>query len=306
MRRIALLCLVLLSPFATAADLVLKPVEVAPKIYAVIGDLAGQTYENEGLNNNLGFVVSDTGVIVINTGPTQRVAKALHAAIQQVSKQPVRVVINVNSQNHYWLGNDYFKKLGATIIATQAAERVMREQGPQQLEANKTLLKEKAEGTALAYPAETFTDKKAIKLGATVIELRHFGPAHTPGDLVVWLPQTRVLFSGDLIYTERMLAIIPIGDTRNWVKAFDQAVALNPAVIVPGHGRPTTVAQAKAQTRDYLDYLLTSVKQYIDKDQFIDDAVKGIDQSKYKDLVNYDLLARRNVYNLYLEFERAF
>ncbi len=78
----------------------MQPVQVAPEVYAVIGDLGGQTYENDGLNNNLGFVVTDDGVLVINTGPTARVAKALHAAIQKVTPQPVKWVVNVNSQNH--------------------------------------------------------------------------------------------------------------------------------------------------------------------------------------------------------------
>ena len=137
---------------------------VAPDVYAVVGDLGGQTYENEGLNNNLGFVVTEAGVIVINTGPTARVAKALHAAIQKVTSQPVKWVVNVNSQNHYWHGNGYFKALGATIVAHKEADRVMRETGAGQLDANKTLLKDKAEGTVLAYPAELFDGRRELKL----------------------------------------------------------------------------------------------------------------------------------------------
>lgn len=79
-----------------AEDLVLQPVQVAPNVYAVIGDLAGQTYENDGLNNNLGFVISDKGVLVINTGPSLRVAKALHTAIQKTTRQPIKWVVNAN------------------------------------------------------------------------------------------------------------------------------------------------------------------------------------------------------------------
>ncbi len=97
MRVVALFASLFIGISAHAADLVLTPVSIAPDTYAVIGDLGGQTYENEGLNNNLGFVVTDDGVLVINTGPTARVAKALHAAIQKVTPQPVKWVVNVNS-----------------------------------------------------------------------------------------------------------------------------------------------------------------------------------------------------------------
>src|SRR4030067_2042998 len=127
-----------------ARDLSLQPVPVAPDVYAVVGDLAGQTYENDGLNNNLGFVVSDAGGLVITTGPSERVARALHAAIRKITAQPVKWVVNVNSQNHYWLGNGYFKSLGATILASKEAERVMREMGAEQPAPNKAPLKEKA------------------------------------------------------------------------------------------------------------------------------------------------------------------
>ena len=287
-----------------AQDLTLQPVQVAPNVYAVVGDLAGQTYENDGLNNNLGFVVSDTGVLVINTGPSERVARALHTAIRKITAQPVKWVVNVNSQNHYWHGNGYFKSQGATILASKEAERVMREMGAQQLAANKDLLKEKADGTMLTYPTELTADKRELKLGKTSVQLLHFGPAHTPGDLIVWLPQQRILFSGDIVYTERLLAVIPIGNTANWEQAFDKLVALNPKTIVPGHGRPTTIEVARRDTRDYLSFLRAEAKRILDAGGSLQDAVEKVDQSRFRSLVNFDLLALRNMNQVFQEVER--
>lgn len=298
------LALFLTASAVQAGDLVLQPVRVATNVYAVIGDLAGQTYENDGLNNNLGFVVSDNGVLVINTGPSQRVAKALHAVIEKTTPQPIKWVVNVNSQNHYWLGNDYFKSLGATLIASKEGERVMREMGAQQLEANQTLLKEKAAGTKLTYPTDLVTDKRELKLGKTVVELLHFGPAHTPGDMVVWLPEQKILFAGDIIYTERLLAVIPIGNSANWIEAFDKLAALKPKTIVPGHGRPTSVEQARRDTRDYLTFLRAEAKRVLDTTGSMQDAVEKTDQSRFRTLVNFDLLARRNMNQVFQEVER--
>lgn len=287
-----------------AKELTLQPVPVASNVYAVVGDLAGQSYENDGLNNNLGFVVSDAGVLVINSGPSARVARALLAAIRKISAQPVKWVVNVNSQNHNWLGNGYFKSRGATILASKEAERVMREMGAQQLDANKTLLKEKADGTLLTYPTELIADRRELKLGKTTVQLLHFGPAHTPGDLVVWLPQQKVMFAGDIVYTERMLAVIPISNATGWVQAFDKLAALKPKTIVPGHGRPTSIEVARRDTRDYLAFLLAGANRILDAGGSLQDAVEKVDQSLFGSLRNFDQLALRNMNQVFQEVER--
>lgn len=287
-----------------AAELILKPVQVSQNVYAVIGDLGGQTYENEGLNANLGFVVTTAGVLVINSGPSARVAKALHDAIRKVTSKPVMQVINVNSQSHYWLGNSYFQALNIPVIAHTEAKRLMLEMGETQLASLKNTLKDKAEGTKLAYPAELLKDKSEIKLGGVIIELLSFGAAHTAGDIVVWLPQQKILFAGDVVFTERMLAVLPVGNSGGWVKAFDSAMALGPKLIVPGHGKVTDVKQATRDTRDYLVDTRAEVKKVLDKGGSLLDAVEKADLSKFRYLSNFDSLSRRNLNQVYTEMER--
>ncbi len=289
---------------AQAAELTLTPIRIAPDVYAVIGDLGGQTYKNEGLNNNLGFIVTGDGVLVINSGPSTRVAKALHAAIKKITSQPVKWAVNVNSQNHQWLGNGYFKSIGTVILAHKEADRLMRDAGETQIAANKTLLKEKAAGTTLAYPDELVDDKREMKLGNTVVQLLHFGQAHTPGDIVVRLPQQRVVFAGDIVYTERMLVVLPISHSGSWVQAFDKLAQLDPKTIIPGHGHPTNLERARKETRDYLFYLREEVGKSLDRGDTLQDAVDKIDQSGFKHLANFDQLARRNANQVYLEMEK--
>lgn len=299
----ALLALVLLigPHFASAADLSLKPVKVADGVYAVIGDLGGQAYENDGLNANLGFVVGSDGVLVINTGPSARVAAALHRAVRVITDRPVKWVVNTSSQNHYWHGNAYFQKHGVQLYASREAVRVMRELGPGQLDDNRNRLKERAAATDLAYPANQIDKTGTIALGGQVAELRYFGPAHTPGDLVVWLPRSGVLLSGDIVYVDRMLAIIPIGSTASWIETFDAAMALSPKVIVPGHGNPTDIAKAKRETRDYLVLLRESARKAVDNLVDLNDFVNKLDQSQFRHLANFDELARRNANMTYVE-----
>ena len=302
-RFIALLGLLASAP-ALAEKLVLAPTRVAPDVYVVVGALGPQTYEDGGLNNNPGFVIGEDGVLVINSGPSVRVAKALHEAIKKITKRPIKWVVNVNSQNHNWHGNGYFKSIGADILAHREADRVMRETGETQLEISKAQLKDKLAGTALAYATEVVGDTHELALGGTTVQLLHFGPAHTPGDMVVWLPRQKIVFAGDIVFTERLLGVLDIGSSAGWVRAFDQMASLHPQIVIPGHGHPTGIEQARRDTYDYLTFLRKETKQSLDKDESIQDAVDRIDQSRFKRLKNFDALAKRNANRVYLEMER--
>jgi len=304
MRRILALLTLLWSMTLPAAALELKPVKVADNIYAIIGDLGNQSYDNDGLNANLGFVIGDTSVLAINSGPSLRVAQALHAAIRKVTDKPVKWVVNVNGQNHYWHGNGYFQAQGATLVAHTEAQRLMREQGASQLEGNRTTLKEKAQGTVLAPATVVFTDRKTIDLGKLSVELLHFGNAHTPGDLAVWVPTRKVLFTGDIAFNERLLAVLPIGSTDGWIKAFDALEKLPATSWVPGHGSVLTRERSRRDTRDYLAFLRDEAKKIFDAGGSLQDAVEKTDQSKFRSLANFDLLASRNMNIVFQEIER--
>jgi glyoxylase-like metal-dependent hydrolase (beta-lactamase superfamily II) len=287
-----------------AAALELKAVEVGAGVYAVIGDLGPPTEANEGLNANLGFVVGGDQVAVIDTGPTSRVAQALHAAIRRVTDKPVRWVVNTNSQAQRWLGNRYFAGIGARIVTQQRALGVMREQGGMQLGAMRDILGAKAAGTELSLPGVAFAAGYDIDLGGLPLHLRHFGPAHTPGDSVVWLPRQRILFAGDIVYTGRLLAILPTGSSGGWINAFDAALGLGPAVIVPGHGNLAQAESARRETRDYLVHLRVALKPLVEEGVSLPDALARVDQSAFAYLANFRDLARRNAQQVYLDLER--
>src|SRR5690606_4375354 len=102
--------------------------EVAPGVHAVIGDLGGQSADNEGLNANLGFVIGDEAVLVVNSGPSRRVGEALLSAVREHTALPVKWVVNVNSQSHYWWGNAVFAAQDATLLAHGEAIGLMRAQ----------------------------------------------------------------------------------------------------------------------------------------------------------------------------------
>ncbi|MEN6587112.1 MAG: MBL fold metallo-hydrolase [Sulfuricella sp.] len=276
---------------------------VAKNVYAFIGDTGMRSYENEGMNANAGFIVTPDGVVVVDSGPSYQVAKAMHEAIRKVTRQPVKFVINTGGQDHRWLGNGYFKQIGAEIIASRKARADMEERGGMELEALRQTLKEKLAGTEAVYPSRLFDQAETLKLGGEEIQILYFGGGHTPGDSVVWLPKSRTLFSGDLVFVDRLLGILPFSNTRDWLASFEEIDKLAPAVIVPGHGAICTLGKAQRDTRDYLRLLRSHMKQTIEQGKDLQTAIDTLDQSGFRDLKNYELLHGGNANRAYLEIE---
>lgn len=301
LRPLLVLLLALSTPIAGAVELKFDP--VAPGIYAFIGELGGRTAGNEGMNTNTGFVVTGAGVVVIDSGSTYEVAKRIHAAIQRVTNEPVKYVINTGGQDHRWLGNGYFKSIGAEIIAQRKAVPDMQERGAMQLDNLKTELKGNIGGTEPVYPTRLFEAEETLKLGSVEIRILHIDTSHTPGDSMVWLPQTGVIFTGDVVYVDRLLAVIPVSSTRGWAASFDALEKLQPKIIVPGHGQVCDLAKARRETRDYLTLLRAHMKQAIKNNLDLQTAIDTLDQSAYKHLVNWDLLKGGNASRTYLEME---
>ena len=166
-------------------------------------------------------------------------------------------------------------------------------------------MKERAEGTKISLPEQWMEGADArLQLGDTVLELRHRGGGHTPGDMMVWLPQKKLLFTGDIVYVDRMLGVIPVSNTRTWLAAFQVVEDLNPAVIIPGHGQVTKLTQARAHTRDYLIALRAHMKKAVDDGTDISTAAKTFDAQPFMQLLNAADLHPGNASRTYLELER--
>lgn len=278
-------------------------VPVAKNVYAFIGDTGMRSYENEGMNANAGFIVTPAGVVVVDSGPSFQVAKAMHDAIRKVTRQPVKYVVNTGGQDHRWLGNGYFRQIGAEIVASRKARADMEARGAMELEALRETTREKLAGTEAVYPARLFDQVETLRLGGEEIQVLYFGGGHTPGDSVVWLPKSRILFAGDLVFADRMLGVLPFGSTRDWLVSFAEIEKLAPRLIVPGHGRVCDLERARKDTRDYLALLRGHMKKALDEGQDLQAAITSLDQGAFKYLRHYELLNGGNANRTYLEME---
>ena len=295
--------LVLWASVATAVEVRFEP--VAENVYAHLGDIGARSVANEGLNANLGLVVTPAGAVLIDSGATWRSARDIQAAARRVTTQPIRWVINTGGQDHRWLGNGFFQALGAELIAHAAAVPDMRSRGGDQLSALRSLLGAAADDTVPVLPTRLVEGPNArLTLGGTVFELRHRGGGHTPGDLMVWLPHAQVVFAGDIVYVDRLLAVLPVSSTRAWLDAFAALEQLAPKRIVPGHGQLTDLATARAQTRAYLEALRAHMKRAVEQGIEVSEAVKSFNLAPFLHLTNVGELNPGNASRTYLEVER--
>lgn len=281
----------------------LELVSINERVKAIVGELSNRSAENLGNNATFGFIITDEGVILIDSGGSYQGAKAIHDLIKAETKQPIKYVINTGGQDHRWFGNDYFQQLGAIVISSQATRADHEERQEQQMQAMERLIGKKAlADTKPSFADVTFDKEYELSLGGVVLKLYHHAQAHTPGDLVVWLPKDQVAFTGDIVYLERMLGVGKQSNAQSWIEAFKAVEALQPKVIIPGHGKPATLVEAKQATHDYLVFLVKSVSQFIDEGGVMED-LHTIDQSQFRHLQNFDSLSGRNIQNVYMELE---
>jgi glyoxylase-like metal-dependent hydrolase (beta-lactamase superfamily II)/rhodanese-related sulfurtransferase len=280
------------------------PQQVAEGVWSAIGATEPPSYENSGHNNNLSFIVTGDGVLVVNAGDNYLLARALHEEIRKVTDQPVRYVVLENGQGHAAMGSAYWKEQGARIIAHADAAEELRVHGERILQRVLQRSRDKGMGTRLVLPDETFDDSRVIEMGGTRIELLRLGPAHSPGDISVWLPQRRLVIAGDIAFHQRLLPVFEDTDTAAWLETWEKFEALGAEIVIPGHGTPTDMAEVTRYTRDYLADMRGQIGELLANGGTLQD-VHRVDQSRYRHLDTFDELARLNASMIFraMEFE---
>jgi len=292
---------------ASAAGPILPaPTRVSEHLYAWIGPYGGPNQENQGFRMNLGFVVGKDAVAVIETGYYEPMVREMLAHIAKITKAPVKYVIKSNSQPDRFLGNEYFRRQGATIITTAAEAKRMAERAVMLAQVNESLLGVKPGSIEIPGPPDRILEGNTeLDLGGVKIKLMQFGASHTPGPFVVHVPKDNVVYGGDILYSGRLPAVIDGGNVKSWIKTYDALKQFGNATFVPGHGEPAKLSAFEFSTRQYLvmlhDHMVKAVEQ--GKDQL--DAMSSLDQSRFSKLENYEELYKRNASFAYLEAEAA-
>ncbi len=289
---------------APASFLYDLPQEIIPGVWSAIGATAPGTYENSGHNNNLSFIITDAGVVVVNAGDNYLLAQSLHEEIKRRTDKPVKYVVLENGQGHAMLGSKYWREQGAKIVAQRDTAKYIEQFGYDALETMRSRARDKAFRTDVVMPDILYDDRLDLSMGGWKIEVLHLGNAHHHGDTMVWLPEKKLVIAGDTAFHIRMLPIFEDTDTAKWIAVWDKFEALGAQTVIPGHGGPTDMATVRKWTRDYLVHLRAKVAEVIKAGGSLDDAYK-VDQSAYLHLHTADELARSNAGRVYraMEFE---
>jgi len=200
--------------------------EVSPGVFAYV-QLDGSWFLN-----NAGFVVGPESVIAIDTLGTERRAHAFHDAVRRTSTKPVQALINTHSHGDHTHGNFVFSPASA-IIAHERCREDVRRANPAGVRAR--FPTGDFGEFPIVPPMITFSERAKVYAGELEIELIHLGPAHTTNDVVAWIPERRVLFSGDLVFNGGT-PFAAAGSIAGWLEALPVLRALGAETVVPGHG----------------------------------------------------------------------
>ena len=281
--------LFIVSPALSAEPEVAK---LAEGVYGFIG--------KDGSTNS-GFVVTDEGVIVIDTQGPKELALLLKKKIQEITDKPVIYVINTHFHGDHTFGNQYFKE-AKEIIAHENTKKNLIEKDKEHREQFKRLLGEKSlEGFELTLPTKTFRNTFTLQAGGKTIELAYPGRGHTNGDIIVYLPKERVMFGGDLLFKDRLPWL---GDAyiSDWIETLDKLKAFDAGVYVPGHGGVGGFDTLQ-DFQHYLIDLQLEVKKYIENGKTVDEIKKEINLPKYKNWSKYNEWLPLNAEKVYRELK---
>jgi glyoxylase-like metal-dependent hydrolase (beta-lactamase superfamily II) len=245
---LAAVLLIALSAGSAKAEPGLK--KIAENVYAYV-DTKHASPRN-GFGANAGIIVGKDGILVVDTLISAKMADKFLKDIRTISDKPIRYVVNTHSHLDHCFGNAEFEKLGVVIVAHRNSREDLWMNGEATMKRARTygLTDDDLEGTTIALPKITFTDRMEIDLGGQAVTLIDPGPSHTDGSIMVYLPDKKVLFAGDILFTDYHPNLAG-GDIEGWIKTLDFISTLDVIAIIPRHG-PVSGKKDIADMRNYL------------------------------------------------------
>ena len=305
-RNLMALCLAGWVAMAEATEVPpMVATQVSASSWYVEGVPALGSPANQNFISNAAFVVTPAGVVVIDALGSPARATRLTAEIRKVTPLPVTHVIVTHYHADHVYGLQTFKDQGARIVAHRAALSYLNSETARlRLEVSRQELAPWVNDQTRRVQADEWIDAdKTLVVGGVTFQLKTVGPAHTPEDLVVYLPSERILFAGDLVFRSR-IPYVGQADSRHWIIALDNLLAFDTRVIVPGHGPLSVEARKDMQlTRDYLVYLRTTMGRAAKNMEPFDEAYKSTDWTPFEHLPLFRVANRMNAYNTYLLLE---
>lgn len=306
MSRVFLILFVLVYANAVSAETRLpepKVVKVNDRVYALLGPMGLPSQHNQGYMVNSTVIIGDKGVILVDSGGTDVVGKHLAKAIAKITPKPVTHIINTHHHGDHHLGNVAFK--GAEILSSEQCRVLVEKTGEEWVQIMESMVGRKFPGTRPVPAMVTFKEESASDRNLQGVKMLLWVPrgSHTPGDMMVYLPDDKVLIGGDIL-VNTTTPVMRDGHVRNWIAALAKAQDFEAATIVPGHGPLMTMADV-AKLHKLLAGFYAGVESGYKKGLSDSEIRNTLDLAEWKKLKEYEANMGGNISRAYLEVEAA-
>ncbi len=280
--------------------------EVAPGVYVIHGPLGVPSVENRGFMNNPAFVVGSDGVVVIDPGSSLQVGEMVLRQIRQVTDRPVVAVLNTHIHGDHWLANQAIREAypQAPIFGHEEMRRLVEKgEGRAFLATLMRMTEGAVEGTKEVPPDHSAADAETLRFAGVELRILYEAKAHSSSDIMIELPEQKVLFLGDNGLSRR-LGQMDGGTFKGNIAALDRALASDAEIFVPGHGQ-TGGREVAEVYREYLSRLKGLVAKLYEEgvsDFEMKPRVVG-EMGPYADWVDFDRNVGRHISLCYLEVE---
>lgn len=279
----------------------LKATKLAGGWYVIAG--ANEDFsQTNGCNIiNTGFYVDEAGVYVVNTGTSRMYGEQQRALIDSISKgKPIKQVVALNLHPDYFLGNQAYpaESLAATKKTIQGikAEAALYETNLYRL------CGDWMKGTESVFPSQAIAPANLTRMGGKSLEAIEL-KGHTDSDLVLFDPESRVMWAGGLVFYKRIVTT-PHAKLKPWIESLKKLRAMKPKVVVPSHGPVSWGTEAIDQTLDYLTWLDDRLNTAAEMGEEMNDVMKKGAPDRFKNFAAYPVEFYRNVTNLYPVYEK--
>lgn len=293
-----------LALHASAAPLAynLKAEEIAPNTWVLQGKLEDFSNKNGGNIVNTGFIVTEEGVVVIDTGPSLRYGKAMRQLIEKTTDKPIKLVLNTHQHPDHFLGNQAFAD--SDIRALPKTIKQLEQNGNAFAENMYRLVGDWMRSTEVQLPQKPITET-SITLGSHKLQLMPF-TGHTGADLVIKDEKTGVLFASDMVFYQRALTTPHTPGLDVWQKEITQLKSLKYTLMVPGHGPVVKDKRALSQMADYLSWLDEVLTNSAKAGLSMTEVIKLPIKPEFKDVALNRHEFARTVVHLYPKYEEKY
>lgn len=302
MRRLCALIVLLALGAAAHGQALPEPRthKINDRVYVLLGPIQHANRFNQGYMINSTVIVGDKGVILVDSGGSYEVGRHIAKAVRRITDKPITHVVNTHHHGDHYLGNVAFE--GATFISSEKCRRMVLETGGEWLGIMERDIGRKLPGTKPLAAEVTYPEGARTETFVHGVRIVFWVPrgSHTIGDLLVHLPDDKVLVAGDVLVS-RVVPTLHDGFVKNWIRTLDQIQALDVAHFVPGHGDLMTLHDVTALRSAMLRFY-ARVKEGYQSGKSEGDIRKSLDLSIWEKLERSYVIGR-NINRAYLEIE---